>query len=187
MQESFVRARKLDGIPACSAAPVTELPRYADAERDEISGGEPDPAGVAGTGLTWRSKEKHFGIRTRGRLVAHAGFVVVPVSVGGTRLQVAGLGGVLVAPDQRGRGLAQLVVTTAMEHAREVGLQLGLLFCRPDRLPLYQRMGWSPLEGDVRVEQPTGTVTMPLRSMWTPLHDGARWPSGPVHVLSLPM
>ncbi|WP_411089590.1 GNAT family N-acetyltransferase [Streptomyces sp. 061-3] len=119
--------------------------------------------------------------------MAHAGLVVVPVAVGDTRIDVAGLGGVIVAPDLRGCRLARLVVAAAMEHAHETGLEFGLLFCRPDRLPLYRQMGWMPLDGEIRVEQPIGSVTMPLRGMWTPLRDGAWWPSGPVHVLSWPM
>ncbi|MFF5019962.1 GNAT family N-acetyltransferase [Streptomyces sp. NPDC001165] len=173
--------------PASVVPQVVELAHYTKTDLHNISGGDADPFGVAQAGLMWLSKERHFGIRSGNRLVAHAGLVVVPVAVGDTHIDVAGLGGVIVAPDLRGRGLARLVVAAAMEHAQETGLEFGLLFCRPDRLPLYRRMGWVPLDGDIHVEQPTGSVHMPLRGMWTPLRDGARWPSGPVHVLSLPM
>ncbi|GAB2723539.1 hypothetical protein [Kitasatospora kifunensis] len=54
-------------------------------------------------------------------------------------------------------------------------------------VPLYQRLGWRTLEQDVHVEQPEGVVIMPLRTMWTPLRDGANWPAGEVRLLSLPM
>ncbi|MFJ7182379.1 hypothetical protein ACIQXA_39915, partial [Streptomyces massasporeus] len=38
------------------------------------------------------------------------------------------------------------------------------------------------------VEQPESRlVTMPLRTMVTPLRDNARWPSKPVRLFSLPM
>ncbi|UQA97286.1 GNAT family N-acetyltransferase [Streptomyces halobius] len=147
-----------------------------------------DPFDVERTALTWRSKEEHFGVRLGDRLVAHAGLVPVPVSVDGTRMQVVGIGGVIVAPDLRGHGLARLAVTSAVEQARSMGPEFGLLFCWPDRVPVYQRLGWQTLDVDVHVEQPGESVAvMPLRSMWLPLREGAQWPPGPVRLLSLPM
>lgn len=169
---------------------VIRLPHYTLAERDEITGGGADPFGVASAGLTWRDKDAHFGIRRQGRLVAHAGWVRVPLSAGSERWHAAGLGGVAVAPDLRGQGLARLVVTAAMEHARDVGdLAHGLLFCLPRLTTLYGRMGWQVLDDGVRVEQPDADdpVPMPLRAMWTPLTEGAKWPTGEARLHSLPM
>lgn len=94
---------------------------------------------------------------------------------------------VIVAPDLRGHGLARLVVTAAVEHARGTGAEFGLLFCWPDRMPLYQKLGWRALDGGMQVEQPDGVISTPLRPMWTPLVDGAVWPPGRARLLSLPM
>lgn len=137
--------------------------------------------------MTWLPKEEHFGIRHEGRLVAHTGLLLLPVSIGGLDTQVVGVGGVAVASDLRGRGLARAVVTAALDHARTMGPQHGLLFCRPPLVPLYRRLGWHLLGRDVQVEQPAGPVVMPLQTMWTPLHDGASWPEGEVRLRSLPM
>ncbi|MEU4148696.1 hypothetical protein [Streptomyces sp. NPDC026659] len=60
-------------------------------------------------------------------------------------------------------------------------------FCRPPLVPLYERLGWHALTADVTVEQPEGAALMPLRTMWTPLRDGAEWPDGAVRLLSYPM
>ncbi|MEU7062079.1 GNAT family N-acetyltransferase [Streptomyces sp. NPDC046197] len=169
------------------SASVTQLAQYTKAERDEITGGAIDPSRVAATGLKWLDKEVHFGVRQQGRLVAHAGSVQVPISVGSVRLRVAGIGGVIVTPGLRGQGLARRVVTAAMDHARGLGVELGMLFCWPDLIPLYERMGWQALPHDVQVQQPEGPVRMPLRAMWAPLVDGAEWPTGQVRLLSLPM
>lgn len=166
---------------------MVRLPEFTRADLDELSGNADDPFGIAELPLEWRSKDEHFGIRRDGRLVAHAGLVTVPVSVGGVRTDAVGLGGVIVAPDLRGRGLARAVVTAAVEHARGMGPRFGLLFCLPDRVPLYERLGWRVLEREVLVEQPGGPAVMPLRCMWTPLREGAHWPPGPVRLLSLPM
>ncbi|MEU8473196.1 GNAT family N-acetyltransferase [Streptomyces sp. NPDC029006] len=172
-----------------SGAPaVVRLPRYTRADQDEILGDGDDPFGVASTGLTWLPKEEHFGVRHGGRLVAHTGLLRLPVAIGGTGTEVVGVGGVAVAPDARGQGLARLVVTAALEHARTMGPRHALLFCRPPLVPLYRRLGWHPLDTDVRVEQPGARlVAMPLPTMVTPLRDDARWPPGPVRLFSLPM
>ncbi|MGW7072354.1 GNAT family N-acetyltransferase [Streptomyces sp. NPDC054855] len=172
-----------------SSAPITvRLARYTRTEQSEILGGGDDPFGVAETGLTWLPKEEHFGVRLGERLVAHAGLLRLPVAVGDVRTDVVGVGGVAVAPDLRGQGLARIVVDAALDHARTMGPRHALLFCRPPLLPLYQRLGWHPIEQDVLVEQPEGRlVTMPLRTMVTPLREDASWPSDAVRLFSLPM
>ncbi|WP_167828802.1 GNAT family N-acetyltransferase [Streptomyces sp. MZ04] len=164
---------------------MVRLSSYTKTEQDEILGAGDDPFGVAATGLTWLPKEEHFGIRHGDRLVAHAGLLRLPVAIGDTETEVVGVGGVAVAPDVQGQGLARLVVTAALDHARTMGPQHALLFCRPPLVPLYQRLGWHPLDKDVRVEQPEArVVTMPLRTMVTPLRDDAYWPSEPVRLFS---
>ncbi|MFJ3861871.1 GNAT family N-acetyltransferase [Streptomyces sp. NPDC090085] len=171
------------------AAPtVVRLPRYTHADQEEILGNSDDPFGVASTGLTWLPKEEHFGIRQEDRLIAHAGLRRLPVAIGDAETEVVGVGGVAVAPGMQGRGLARLVVAAAVDHARTMGPHHALLFCRPPLVPLYQRLGWHPLDTDVVVEQPEGRlVTMPLRTMVTSLRDAARWPAGTVRLFSLPM
>ncbi|MFF0016344.1 GNAT family N-acetyltransferase [Streptomyces sp. NPDC005374] len=172
-----------------SAAPaVVRLCQYTKTKQDEILGDGDDPFGVAATGLTWLPKEEHFGIRHDDRLVAHAGLVRLSVEIGDGVTDVVGVGGVAVAPHMQGRGLARLVVAAALDHARTMGPQHALLFCRSPLVPLYQRLGWHPLDKDVLVEQPENRlVTMPLRTMVAPLRDNAYWPSQPVRLFSLPM
>ncbi|MER7467511.1 GNAT family N-acetyltransferase [Streptomyces sp. NPDC097981] len=170
------------------APTVVRLPAYTKADQEEILGSSSDPFGVASTGLTWLPKEEHFGIRHDDRLVAHAGLLRLPVAIGDAETEMVGVGGVAVAPGMQRRGLARLVVEAALEHARTMGPRHALLFCRPPLVSLYQRLGWHPLDEDVLVEQPEGRlVTMPLRTMVTPLRDDARWSPGPVRLFSLPM
>lgn len=170
------------------AQTVVRLTRYTKTDQDEILGEGDDPFGVAAARLVWLPKKEHFGIRHGDRLVAHAGLLRLPVAIGDTETEVVGVGGVAVAPDMQGRGLARLVVTTALDHARTMGPRHALLFCRPPLVPLYHRLGWHPLDEQVVVEQPESRlVAMPLRTMVTPLRDNVNWPSGPVRLYSLPM
>jgi GNAT superfamily N-acetyltransferase len=143
---------------------VVRLAHYTKADQEGILGYSDDPFGVAWTGLTWLPKEDHFGVRHDGRLVAHAGLLRLPVAIGDTETEVVGVGGVAVAPGMQGKGLARLVVTAALEHARTMGPQHALLFCLPPLVPLYERLGWHPLDKDVLVEQPEGRVAMLLNS-----------------------
>lgn len=120
--------------------------------------------------------------------MAHVGLLRLPVVIGGARTEVVGVGGVAVASTVRGQGLVRLAVTAALEHAGTMGPQHALLFCRPPLVPLYQRLGWHPLDSEVLVEQPEAqVVAMPLQTMVAPLRDEADWPSGPVRLLPLPM
>ncbi|MGV9263516.1 GNAT family N-acetyltransferase [Kitasatospora sp. NPDC003701] len=168
---------------------VVRLAEYGRAQQTEILGDGPDPYGVADTGLTFLPKEIHFGVHGEdGRLVAHTGLLRLPLTVGGVDVEAMGVGGVAVAPDARGRGLARTVVGAALEHARTLGPRYALLFCRPPLVALYERLGWRELAGEVLVEQSGDrVVAMPLRTMWTPLAVGAAWPEGPVRLRSLPM
>ncbi|WP_079086493.1 GNAT family N-acetyltransferase [Streptomyces silvensis] len=194
--------------PAPTSPTAVRLTSYGRDDQNEILGDGADPFGVADTGLTWLPKQEHFGVRADGRLVAHAGLLRVPVSIGGVETEVIGVGGVAVAPDQRGRGLARTVLAAALAHARTMGPRHALLFCRPPLVALYERLGWRTLDQEVYVQQPTGPVLMPLRTMWKPLApdpEGAEdaeapveptepvepvesmGPVGEVRLLSLPM
>lgn len=166
---------------------AVRLAGYTKADQSDILGDGADPFGVADAGLTWLPKEHHFGVRHEGRLVAHAGLLPLPMSVGGVDTEVMGVGGVAVAPDLRGHGLARSVVGAALDHARTRGPRHALLFCRPPLVELYRRLGWRTLDREVEVDQPDGPVVMPLRTMWIPLHDDEPWPDGPVRLLSYPM
>lgn len=176
------------GLGAEVGAAVERLAQYGKPEQEEILGQDPDPYGVAHLGLSFLPKEIHFGVRAGGgRLVAHSGLRQVTLTVGGTDLEAMGVGGVCIAPDRRGQGLAGRVVTAALDHARGLGLRYALLFCRPQKTALYRGLGFREVAEAVTVEQPEGRLlVMPLRTMWAPLVQGVTWPEGPVRLRSLP-
>ncbi|MFI8461300.1 GNAT family N-acetyltransferase [Kitasatospora sp. NPDC085464] len=178
-----------DATPTEPRVAVERLEQYSRAEQEQILGPGADPYGVAYTGLTYLPKEIHFGVRAAdGRLVAHTGLRPLPLTAGGTDLTVMGVGGVCVAPDRRGGGLAHAVVGAALDHARTLGHRRALLFCRPPLVTLYRGLGFREVTQEVTVEQPEGRLAvMPLRTMWAPLAAGADWPEGPVRLRSLPM
>jgi predicted N-acetyltransferase YhbS len=166
---------------------LVEFGRLTERYRTELEGDEEDPWDAAAWTLQFLPKEHHVGLRDdRGRLVASAGTIVVDVDVDGRRFPVVGLGGVIVNAEHRGRGYAREVVSAAIEGAGRLGPDFMFLFCHADRAGLYGKLGFNEIATKATVEQPGGTVTMPMVAMWRALRPGAVWPEGRVALLSLP-
>jgi predicted N-acetyltransferase YhbS len=108
------------------------------------------------------------------------------VEVGSERFDVVGLGGVIVNASFRGRGLARQVVQAAVEVGQTMGPEFMLLFCHPDRMGLYERLGFDEVKRTVLVKQPGGYEPMAQRTMWRALAPGATWPAGPPVIHTLP-
>jgi GNAT superfamily N-acetyltransferase len=153
-----------------------------------IQGDERHPWGAEAEELEWAQKRHHVGVPADdGQLLAMAGALVAEVAVGGGEpFAVVGIGGVMVRRDSRGRGLARLVIEAILDAARRLGPERAMLFCREPLVALYERFGFQAIDAPVTAAQPGGRVEMPLRAMWAPLHEGARWPQGAVEVLGEP-
>ncbi|MEV7981846.1 GNAT family N-acetyltransferase [Streptomyces sp. NPDC086519] len=142
-------------------APGPGSPDDRAALRDDL----PDPFGVNGLGLMWADKQHTLTAVSEGRPVASAGWLLRDMAFDGLPRRGAGLGGVLVHPAYRGRGIARTVISVAVEHARAAGAETMILLCRPDLVPLYTQLGWSRLSVPVTVHQPDGARTSPLTTM----------------------
>ena len=158
------------------------------AQRAELEGGEEHPFGTEGIELVWRSKERHVMVRDdAGRLLASTGLLVVQVSAGDVApFEVVGVGGVIVAPGQRGQGLSRVVVEAALGLAASMGPAFAILFCREAVAGLYGKLGFERVEPPVHVLQPSGEAVMPLVTMWRALREDVAWPPGAVLVHSEP-
>lgn len=166
---------------------LIDLPAFGPDDFDQVTGGEPDPFGTDHLGIEWLGKSDHLGLMDDGRLIGHAGWVASSVRTAEEpERAVLGLGSVMLHADYRGHGVGAQLVEGAMMRMRSAGPALGVLFCRPERLDFYGRLGWIPLAGEVTVEQTAGRIVMPLRTCWTALVEGASLPGGDVRVMGLP-
>jgi predicted N-acetyltransferase YhbS len=167
---------------------LVEVEQLGDAEWAQLSDGEEEPFGRVGHSLQWEPKQHRLGLRDgKGRLVAAAGAVVVPVEVEGSgTFDVVGIGGVIVTHTLRGKGLFWQVVEPLLALAGELGPERAMLFCRDELRPLYARLGFQEIAAPVSAAQPGGRIEMPMAAMWLALRDGAEWPSGRVNVPGLP-
>jgi hypothetical protein len=142
--------------------------------------------GLEDAGYRWRPKDYHFVTEEGGRALSHVGVVKAAVSVGGRRLTVGGVGGVVTVPEAQGRRLVHAAMRQADEFiCRELGADFGMLFCLPRLEPFYARQGWQALEDEVEIEQPDGKVVWPYRVMVKPCGERV-WPAGRVEVEGLP-
>lgn len=159
---------------------------YLAADKLSLAGGVSDPNQTASYGLVWQPKPLHVLIVEGGLLVAHVGLVQCTVRVGGQPVSVAGFGGVLTRPDCRGKGFGQMAMQKAEEHILQQGdAKFGLLFCRDAVRSWYERMGWTPIEGPVWIDQPEGSIQSPLVVMVKYFRQ-EEWPDGVVELRCLP-
>jgi predicted GNAT family N-acyltransferase len=165
-----------------------ELDALTERDWADVVDGEHQPFGAQGAALAWRLKDRHFALRAHdGRLVALAALVAVAVEIERVgSLDVLGLGGVIVTPAERGRGLMAKVVAPVLALAERIGPEHAMLFCRPELVPVYGRLGFHEIAAPVWAEQPAGPIEMPMRAMWRALRAGAVWPPGRVEVRGLP-
>jgi GNAT superfamily N-acetyltransferase len=164
---------------------IIEGEQLTAAQLDELKAGEANPWGV--DGLTWRRKEGFLALRADGRLVASAGWAIVDLEAGGDVFPVVGMGGVIVARPERGKGYARAILEPWLEKAATLGPPLATLFCAPHNVGLYQRFGFAVVDAPVTAGQPGGRIVdMSGALMWRALRDGATMPAGPVRVLGLP-
>lgn len=136
--------------------------------------------------LAWREKDLHFLLYADGELVSHAAVLKHEVKVNAGPVIVGGVGGVVTVPEAQGRGFARRLVRHADEFLeREWKVAAGLLFCRPELMPLYESLGWQAVESEVLIEQPSGKIVSPMPVMVFPF-GGRKWPSGSIDLQSLP-
>ncbi len=166
---------------------VSERPDFSEADFDQIVDGEADPFETEGDEMVWATKTGHVALEEDGRLIAHAGWVLADVlPESGPPVPAVGLGGVLVHRAYRRQGVGTRVVDEAVGRMSELGRPVALLFCRTDRRPFYERLGWRPVSSEVVVFQPKGPEIMPLETCWLPLSADAALPDTRLELPSLP-
>lgn len=126
----------------------------------------------------------HVVAELEGIVIGHVGFASRTIMVGGAKVMIAGVGGVLVAPPARGKGVASRLMTRAVQAMRSEGTaEFGYLGCREEVVPFYASCGWRRIYAEEtsinrvgdRVITPAGE---PL--MVRPLRSGCEWPKGPI-------
>ncbi len=134
----------------------------------------------------WAPPEWYASARIGGRSAGGLVIVTREVEAGGTRARVAGIGNVVTLPEYRRMGVATAMLSCAAQLMRDrLAAEFGLLICRHQVAPVYEKSGWKRVGGPTRFRQPSGIVTYPYDTMV--LRIGWRqWPDGEIDLRGLP-
>lgn len=93
-----------------------------------------------------------FGVFDGGRLVASARFFTMRQWWHGQPMAMAGVAGVKVAPEERGRGVGRALMTELLAEISRRGFPVSTLY--PSTLPIYRSLGWEIAGGLHETEIP---------------------------------
>jgi predicted N-acetyltransferase YhbS len=116
------------------------------------------------------------------KVVGQVGIIDRHITCGVVPVRVAGIQSLAVAPDWRGSGLSQRLMTTAMHEAQRRDIRFGLLFCLPKLAGFYAKLGWRPIERAVTMRDAAGRpVPLTAKNIVMELVlDGDPLPAGPI-------
>jgi len=159
--------------------------RLADCELEEIQSWQYKTTNGSDD-LVWRDSQEHILCQVDSRLVCRVGILEHSVLTPDGALVVGGIGRVVTKPCCRNLGHATATMRFAAEFLRaQRGLSFGILFCVPELIPFYTRLGWSVIPDVVIIRQPLGTVRCPVATMCLGFDD-LDWPAGPLDLGSEP-
>lgn len=152
---------------------MTRTIRYtktlAEDDRRVLYGWSANPFGEPAFPVTWRPMDEHFIADVQGRPVSHVGLLHHTIRAGERPVVIAGVGGVITVPEAQKRGHAGALLEHATRFAFDTWrVDAGLLFCFDRMVPFYTRFGWHALRYPTIVDQPSGPIEMPMRTMVYP-------------------
>ena len=168
------------------AEEIRQTEALTEEEKRQLFGWGENIFGVAALELSWRPKDLHFSLYSNGELVSHVGVLKHVLIINGKLITVGGVGGVVTVPKAQKNGFAgRLMRHAAKFFEREWKVDAGLLFCLPNLMSYYEKLGWHGVEGAVVFDQPNGKIASTLCVMVLPLSK-ADWASGNIDLQSLP-
>jgi GNAT superfamily N-acetyltransferase len=134
----------------------------------------------------WAPSEWYASARLDGHVVGSLTLVTRHMTAAAESIGVAGIGNVVTKPEYRLRGVASAMLRVAADLMRtRLNAEFGVLICRREVAPVYERNEWFRVAGPTRFWQPTGTVTYPDDTMVLKL-TARDWPDGPIDLCGLP-
>lgn len=123
---------------------------------------------------------RYLGVFDGDRAVAAARIWDFTQWWGGRRVPMAGIAGVVVAPDHRGRGVGSRLMRGILARSRELGFPLSALY--PASVPVYRKLGYEYGGGRYRFSFPTQALRL-LGGQDVPIREGG--PADASRVLEL--
>ena len=129
--------------------------------------------------------ELHIMALLEDEVVGHVGWARRRILVGNNEVVIAGVGGVLINANIRGKGLGAQVMRAATESmAAAGGIEFGYLGCAESVVPYYERCKWHRIEAAERsigrngqhCEDPPGQPLL----IFPIINEVSHWPEGQI-------
>ncbi len=134
----------------------------------------------------WSNVDWHILGWLDNKLISHIDILERIVIVGGDKIPIAGIGGVVTKLEWRGRGIASRLMREANRFmAHEMAIEFGLLMCDQKRVSFYQELGWELVENTLVYDQPSGEEIFGDQVMIYPIK-GRKFPVGKIDVRGYP-
>ncbi len=92
-------------------------------------------------------------------LACHAGIYWRDATLNGRKVRIGGIGGLATRANCRRRGYASIALTAAIQTFKdEKATDFALLFCELQHAAFYQARGFHAFSGEIRAEQPGGSI-----------------------------
>ena len=126
-----------------------------------------------------------------GVIIGHVGMQKRIITVGENNVTVAGIGGVLVHADWRGRGIGIKLMRAAQTTLRDkMAAEFGYLGCRPSIVGFYETAGWRRIHVTERslsrLDGTTVTTNVDPILICPGTRDVTDWPTGDVDLRGRP-
>lgn len=113
-------------------------------------------------GWTCQPCDRHFVLRDGQRIASFIGFLYRQIRIDEVDTNVAGLGYGATSQQYEREGCLRRLVQEAKEYFRRAQeATVIVITCLDTLVPFYTRDGWHRVEGEVKIGQPGGIVTMP--------------------------
>lgn len=113
-------------------------------------------------------------VECQGQIIANLGVVERKIRIGHEEFLAGGIQNVLVLPEHRKKHLFRQIMTVAVQESIRRNLDLGILFCTSNLVPLYAALRWQPAPGRNVTRIDENGLPQPLPSknvtMFYPLH-----------------
>jgi len=136
--------------------------------------------------IKWSNPKWYLLAKYNGNIIGRIGILKRSVIIENTAINILGLSGVIVIKDWRGKKILNLMMQEISEYARtNLKVDFGLLLCRNEVIPIYEKYKWYKVDEITTFSQPTGKIIYPKNTMVRSFSHKT-WPIGPINLNGLP-
>jgi len=136
--------------------------------------------------IKWSNPKWYLLAKYNGNIIGRIGILKRSVIIENTAINILGLSGVIVIKDWRGKKILNLMMQEISEFARTtLKLDFGLLLCRNEVIPIYEKYEWYKVDEITTFSQPAGKIIYSKNTMIRNFSHKT-WPTGPINLNGLP-